>query len=200
MGEYPQKSGTGPIWRYTVKCKLKTFKNLERKRKSWNFLERKRSEAPWKFSERSESALRFFALSEIFMRANFGRRNLRSKFVALLKLYFLFCFNFNVENAPTTIAEIIVAYFEKKSWAELWKKFSWAERAELQLTSAFSEGYTAQLRRISIRNSESRNDPPLFLCFLKRARDSDPESTKKTEKFCTDDVTVGAWSSKSTIS
>ena len=79
------------------------------------------------------------------MRANFGRRNLRSKFVALLKLYFLFCFNFNVENAPTTIAEIIVAYFEKKSWAELWKKFCWAERAELQLTSAFSEGYTAQL-------------------------------------------------------
>ena len=29
MGEYPQKSGTGPIWRYTVKCKLKTFKNLD---------------------------------------------------------------------------------------------------------------------------------------------------------------------------
>ena len=64
------------------------------------------------------------------MRANFGRRNLRSKFVALLKLYFIFCFNFNVENAPTTIAEIIVAYFEKKaelSWGKI--LLSWASWA-----------------------------------------------------------------------
>ena len=67
------------------------------------------------------------------MRANFGRRNLRSKFVALLKLYFLFCFNFNVENAPTTIAEIIVAYFEKKAELSCGKNF--AELSELSYSS-----------------------------------------------------------------
>ena len=53
---------------------------------------------------------RIFALSEIFMRANFGRRNFRSKFVALLKLYFLFCFNFNVENAPRSRWATTVVY------------------------------------------------------------------------------------------
>ena len=85
------------------------------------------------------------------MRANFGRRNLRSKFVALLKLYFLFCFNFNVENAPTTIAEIIVAYFEKKklswavekillswaSWATAHFSFFWRLHSSAQLNSPF---------------------------------------------------------------
>ena len=97
------------------------------------------------------------------MRANFGRRNLRSKFVALLKLYFIFCFNFNVENAPTTIAEIIVAYFEKKAELSCGKNF--AELSELcwgKILLSWASWATAHFSFFRRLHSSAQLNSPFF--------------------------------------